>query len=297
MFVPDSLTRNVSGPSGMVSPSAWTVICPPTKPTGMVRSPDAARKSSWLAVWGSVVHGTVMSAVHGRSSVTVSVAGVSPTPPSGVVASPIRTTGSSPGGYSSSSLIVTTPSGSAMVAPAGFERWTVNVSSCSTSVSPKTVTSTCLLVSPGANVRVPEADWKSYVLAVPGTVAQSTVTGSSAALSRLTVRSAGRSLSSASDTDVSLIRSAGTTGSSSSRMVTTPSSSPIVAPPGFARWTVNVSSGSSAWSPTTPTVTCLLVSPGANVTVPLPATKSLASAVPATVDQPTVTWPVDARSM
>lgn len=69
------------------------------------------------------------------------------------------------------------------------------------------VTGTGLLVSPGANVSGPPAGTKSSTPAVPGTVAQSTVTGWVLARSRLTVRVAG--VESPSSTVTSLILNAG----------------------------------------------------------------------------------------
>jgi hypothetical protein len=59
------------------------------------------------------------------------------------------------------------------------------------------------------------------------------------------------------------------TGTSSSLIVPTPCASAIVAFTGAERFTRNVSFGSCVVSPTTGTVTGSLVSPGANVTVPL----------------------------
>ena len=67
---------------------------------------------------------------------------------------------------------------------------------------------------------------------------------------------------------MSLIESAG--GGSSSAIVPRPLPSPSVPPDGFDSVTVNVSSASSRKSPLTSTVTVLLTSPAANVTVPLP---------------------------
>jgi hypothetical protein len=58
----------------------------------------------------------------------------------------------------SSSAIVPVPL-PATVAPAGFERLSVNVSAGSEVVSPLTRTVTVLLVSPGAKVSVPAAAW------------------------------------------------------------------------------------------------------------------------------------------
>jgi hypothetical protein len=64
------------------------------------------------------------------------------------------------------------------VAPLGADSATVNVSLASTTVSPVTETLIVLLVSPAANVRVPEAAVKSLPdVAVPGAVANLTVTG------------------------------------------------------------------------------------------------------------------------
>src|SRR4029453_1668570 len=54
-----------------------------------------------------------------------------------------------------------------MVAFTGPDRVTVNVSSSSSTVSPRTLTATVLLVSPGLNVRGPLAPVKS----LPGEVA------------------------------------------------------------------------------------------------------------------------------
>ena len=60
-------------------------------------------------------------------------------------------------GASSSSVIEPVPEPSASVAFTGDERPTVNVSSCSSAVSPVTATETDFDVSPGANVTVPLA--------------------------------------------------------------------------------------------------------------------------------------------
>jgi hypothetical protein len=55
---------------------------------------------------------------------------------------------------------------------------------------------------------------------------------------------------------------------SSSVIVPRPSPSPIVAFVGLVRPSVRVSSASSSVSPTTGTMTCLVVCPGVNVSVP-----------------------------
>ena len=59
---------------------------------------------------------------------------------------------------------------------------------------------------------------------------------------------------------------------SSLRILLWPPASTIVMWTGFDRRTVNVSSASKALSPSTTTVTCLRVWPGANVSVPCSAT-------------------------
>ena len=72
---------------------------------------------------------------------------------------------------------------------------------------------------------------------------------------------------------VTLSRSPGFTFVGSSfAIVPVPVQREIGAPLGLLRLTVNVSSGSFVVSPLTVTFTVLLVSPGANVTVPLLAT-------------------------
>jgi hypothetical protein len=85
-------------------------------------------------------------------SVAVKTALVVAMLPSGTVTSSIETLGAA-----SSSLIVPTPSPSAMVALIGAVRLTVKVSSASESVSPTTSTVTVFEVSPVRNVSVPLA--------------------------------------------------------------------------------------------------------------------------------------------
>ena len=88
-------------------------------------------------------------------AVTVNSAGP---PPSSTVASPMARTGSGGGGGGvtpSSSRMVPTPSASAIVAPVALLRVTVNVSSCSSSLSSITVTSMVAVLWPAENVSVP----------------------------------------------------------------------------------------------------------------------------------------------
>ena len=68
-----------------------------------------------------------------------------------------------------------------------------------------------------------------------------------------------------------------------------------MSPEGEASTTLKDSSASNTASPTTLTVIVAVVAPAANATVPEAATKSLpATAVPALVDQPTLTGVVEA---
>ena len=60
-------------------------------------------------------------------------------------------------GATSSLVIVPTAEPSAIVAPDGFDKLTVNVSSPSTTASPATITCTICEVTPGANVTTPDA--------------------------------------------------------------------------------------------------------------------------------------------
>ncbi len=61
------------------------------------------------------------------------------------------------GGSGSSLVIVPTPSLPAIPPFTGLDRWSAKVSSGSNVVSPLMVTSTLLLVSPGAKTKVPAA--------------------------------------------------------------------------------------------------------------------------------------------
>ncbi len=89
-------------------------------------------------------------------------------------------------------------------------------------------------------------------------------------------------------TVTSLIESVGS--GSSSVIVPRPLSSVIVAAVAFDSSSVKVSSPSSSWSPLTTTVTDLVVSPAANVSVPLVAPKSAGEvALPGAVAKSTVT--------
>ena len=74
---------------------------------------------------------------------------------SSTVTSPMVRTGSGGGLVPSSSRMVPTPSSSSMVAPAGLVRRTLNVSSCSSSLSSSTVTSMVAVLWPAENVSVP----------------------------------------------------------------------------------------------------------------------------------------------
>ena len=58
-------------------------------------------------------------------------------------------------------MIVPTPCPSAITAPVGLDRLTVNVSFDSAVVSPLIVMAICALVVPGANVTNPDFDTKS----------------------------------------------------------------------------------------------------------------------------------------
>ena len=169
----------------------------------------------------------------------------------------------------------------------------MNVSSASSSASSLTATPTVFDVSPGAKVSVPLPAVKSAGgVADPPAVAHCTVTVFPLAPFSDTVKLAGTS---PSTTPVSPIESAG--AGSSSVIVPRPLPSPIVPPDGADSVTVNVSSASSRTSPLTSTVTVLLVSPAAKVTVPPPAVKSAgAVAVPTAVAQSTLTAPAAAWS-
>src|SRR5262245_18975578 len=79
-----------------------------------------------------------------------------------------------------------------MVALVGLLKLTAKLSFGSARRSPFTTAVTVLLVWPGAKVSVPLVAWKSLPdVALPSAVAQSTVTGASAADDRVTVKAIG----------------------------------------------------------------------------------------------------------
>src|SRR5206468_3054140 len=95
-------------------------------------------------------------------------------------------------GVESSSRIVPRPLASVICAPTAFDRITPIVSSFSFVVSPTIWTVMVLVVSPGANVSVPDAAVKSFgATAVPPAVAQLTVTVLVAAGDSVTVNGIG----------------------------------------------------------------------------------------------------------
>ena len=145
----------------------------------------------------------------------------------------------------------------AFVAP---PRLIITVSSASSSVSPVTDTVIVLLVSPGANVKVPGLNVVKSVpeVAVPLQYVYCTVTCLPLAALRLTVKFMFVEPVSPSVTLGELMDMIG--GSSSSVIVPVPVPVPIVAPkPTPLNPTTTVSSGSSSVSPCTATVIVLLV--------------------------------------
>jgi hypothetical protein len=104
----------------------------------------------------AVAYDTPTATVVGCDRLTLNVAGLLPSSPSGLtLASPTLTAGTTTaGGAASSSVIVPVPLPSMSDPPVGLESASVNVSSASSSVSPLTATSTVLVVWPELNVTV-----------------------------------------------------------------------------------------------------------------------------------------------
>ena len=174
-------------------------------------------------------------------------------------------------GSGSLSVIVPSPWPSPMVAFVAFERFTKKVSLTSSSRSELTVTETCFVASPAANVSGPPAGSKSAgEPAVPAAVAQSTETARPETGARVTVKTALTVPESPSVTVTSLTDRTG--GASSSRIVPRPMPSAIVALLGSDRVTVKVSSSSSSVSLFTRMVSCLVVTPALKTRLPPPPT-------------------------
>src|SRR5262245_1697491 len=171
--------------------------------------------------------------------------------------------------------MVPSPLPSAMVALAGDESVTVNVSVDSIVVSPVTGTVMVCEVTPAAKVSVPEVVVKSLpAVALPFAVAYWTVTDEALAALRLAVnvKLVVPVLPSARVT--SLMLSVGS-GASSLVMVHVLTARAIVALVGLASVMKNVSSASTVVSPMTGTGIVRDVTPGANVRVPVLKLKSL----------------------
>ncbi len=149
------LTAKVSLGSAAVSPTTGTAIGSCVTPGLKVSVPLPAVKSvPEVAVPLAVAYWTLTVLPLACESETVNVAGVVPLLPSVTDASVIVIVGGA-----SSSLMVTMPTLSSMVALDGFESVTLNVSLASTARSPTIVTGTSWLVWNGLNVIVPDPAW------------------------------------------------------------------------------------------------------------------------------------------
>src|SRR5436189_277142 len=181
----------------------------------------------------------------------------------------------SAGSTTSSLTMVPAPCASVMVAFVGPLKLTTNVSSGSTVVSPLTVTAIGCVLTPGANVSVPLIPTKSLPLAaVPLAVVYATVTVCVLVGVSVTVNVAVVVPLLPSVTLTLLMLSAGSTASSLT-IVPTPWAPLMVAFVGLLKLTTKVSSGSTVVPPFTLTAIGCVLTPGANVSVPLIPTKSL----------------------